>query len=330
MSAPKRHSALAVCGFGLHRGTPYTRLPVGYLKWMVRERHSEAAFAAAELDRRSTVTPDLDVSGHAIDRASLHKAVRATWIEDERDREPRRGIHGWLCTIARSALEHGTRDAQGRCHYRGLVFVFEEEGVWPLLKTVMPGSTSSEQMRQASTAGGKRGTMEKTTSNTPAVALAGRALASAHEEQTSEVRCYIDDAGQSGQMVAVTRQSPGGVVLWSGTDVEILAAADSLWEAACGEPLPRTGAKQLLVAVHALEPIRRTDGNTTLTVRGAEHGAVRSLQITAHRGHQRRAQAGATLSAVLLKTKPSIEIVKIEDPPQYVIKDEGECMTKIQ
>jgi hypothetical protein len=60
-------------GFGKHHDKPYTRVPVGYLKWMVNTpemSEERRKLAEAELKRRGTHTPELDISGHAIDRAS--------------------------------------------------------------------------------------------------------------------------------------------------------------------------------------------------------------------------------------------------------------------
>lgn len=121
-----------VCDFGRHRGMLYTRLPASYLKWMVNSGHARAAVAAAELARRGTVTPDLDVSGHALDRASL--SCLDCWEATRHDGE---GLHAWLCRVAAEALAEGDPDPQGRLRHRGLKFVFDREGAWPVLKTVM-------------------------------------------------------------------------------------------------------------------------------------------------------------------------------------------------
>lgn len=122
---------------GRHVGIPITRVPVSYLKWMVCSRHSCAAYAEAELKRRGTVTPDLDISGHAIDRASL--LCRRTWNETRREDE---GLHAWLVRMAGGALDQGIRhhEQPGRIHYAGLSWRFELDGVWPVLKTVLPAA----------------------------------------------------------------------------------------------------------------------------------------------------------------------------------------------
>ena len=121
-----------ICDFGKHKGVFYTRMPVAYLKWMVNSDHSRKEIAEAELKRRGTVTPDLDVSGHAIDSASLR--CRKIWHETKNKDE---GLHAWLVRMAGEAIAENNTDDQGRYLYQGIKFAFEMDGVWPVLKTVM-------------------------------------------------------------------------------------------------------------------------------------------------------------------------------------------------
>lgn len=120
-----------ICDFGRHKGVPYTRLPVSYLKWMVNCKHSKNHIAEAELQRRGTVTPELEISGHAIDRASLHclEIWRNTRLKEE-------GLHAWLIRVSQEALKSGSKK-KDKYHYLAMKFVFEEDGIWPVLKTVM-------------------------------------------------------------------------------------------------------------------------------------------------------------------------------------------------
>lgn len=123
-----------ICDFGKHKGTPYTRLPVSYLTWMVGARHSRADIAQAELELRGTTTlPEMDISGHAIDRASL--SCRKIWHDTKRDENE--GIHAWLHRVAAEAMAAGKVNHKGRYEHIGMQFAFEEDGVWPVLKTVM-------------------------------------------------------------------------------------------------------------------------------------------------------------------------------------------------
>jgi len=120
-----------ICDFGKHRGQPYTRLPVGYLQWMVNGAHQKADIAAAELKRRGTVFPDMDISGHAIDRASQQLIGR--WTET---RKPDEGLHAWLIRMATDARARGRCKGEKYVH-ADIKFVFEEGSHWPVLKTVM-------------------------------------------------------------------------------------------------------------------------------------------------------------------------------------------------
>lgn len=118
--------------FGRHKGTPYTKVPVSYLLWMVNCDHSRKEYAEAELERRGTVLPDLEVSGHAIDRASLH--CRKIWYRTQKENE---GLHAWLVRMTREAIDKNNVDDKGRYHHNGMRFVIENGEIWPFLKTVM-------------------------------------------------------------------------------------------------------------------------------------------------------------------------------------------------
>lgn len=119
--------------FGRHIGELWTRVPVSYLLWLVSVKHPRADVAQAELERRGSLRPNLDVTGHAIDRASL--TLRALWLAEARRGE---GIHAWLTRRAEEALE--LKGVNGRLVivHRGIRFVFGRDGSWPVLKTVMP------------------------------------------------------------------------------------------------------------------------------------------------------------------------------------------------
>ncbi len=127
-----------VVGFGRHKDVLWSRVPVSYLKWMVNAGARDAEKAQAELNRRGTVTPSVDISGHAIDRAS-QRCLRI-WA---RTRKPNEGLHAWLVRMSEAALSTGERDSQGRLHLPGLVFVFDETGAWPSLKTIMPSKNGA-------------------------------------------------------------------------------------------------------------------------------------------------------------------------------------------
>lgn len=115
---------------GKHSGELITRVPVGYLRWMVNINHSEAEYARAELARRGTVVPEIEISGHAIDRASLN--CIDLWGERSNQDE---GLHAWLVRVAQDALKKKPFKPD-RFWRDGIVFVFDMGMCCPTLKTV--------------------------------------------------------------------------------------------------------------------------------------------------------------------------------------------------
>lgn len=118
--------------FGKFAGTPWPRIPVAYLRWMINSAHPQAATAKAEIKRRGTVLPTMEITGHAIDRAST------MFINKWRiSRYPDEGLHSWLHRIAETALKANQRDSEGRVIFEDMLFAFADENQWPVLKTVM-------------------------------------------------------------------------------------------------------------------------------------------------------------------------------------------------
>lgn len=120
---------------GQHKGKRITRVPVSYLRWMVGANHTDAAEALKELQRRGTVFPKVEVTHHAIDRASLR--CRDLWLATRRRNE---GISAWLHRAAIGALKnYPLTEPQARVYYAGMKFQFkaaEVETAWPVLLTV--------------------------------------------------------------------------------------------------------------------------------------------------------------------------------------------------
>jgi hypothetical protein len=125
-----------VLDFGRHNGERLVHVPVNYLRWAANQDFPFAHIAEAELKRRGTHVPVIDLSGHAIDRASLQ--CRRMWHE-ERDRDE--GIHRWLCRRALDAIRHGKQmdatDSMEKYEHKGIRFVFEVGRIGRTLKTVM-------------------------------------------------------------------------------------------------------------------------------------------------------------------------------------------------
>lgn len=150
--------------FGKHKGELWTRVPVSYLKWLVNTpstfplspRMQNAAapavdIAKAELERRGTFTPTVEVSGHAIDRASL--SCRKTWHQTAKDDQE--GLHAWLCRVAAESLatvpvpELTAMGADVSVEHLGMRFVFIFGECWPVLKTVMRAKRGADGESEA-------------------------------------------------------------------------------------------------------------------------------------------------------------------------------------
>lgn len=122
--------------FGKHKGELYTRVPVSYLRWMLNQETINPewkALAKAEFERRGDTMPTVELTGHAIDNASLR--VRNIWHETKRDKEE--GLYTWLMRITLEALEKGERLETGKIKYLGMKLVVEQGTEFPILKTIM-------------------------------------------------------------------------------------------------------------------------------------------------------------------------------------------------
>jgi len=118
--------------FGKHKGDLFTRLPVSYLKWMVNSKAPMADIAKAEFERRGDTMPLVELSGHAIDNASLR--VRKIWHEDRGDEE---GLYSWLQRVTLEAIKHGKKLESGKIKHKGMKLVIEQGEEFPVLKTIM-------------------------------------------------------------------------------------------------------------------------------------------------------------------------------------------------
>lgn len=120
-----------------YRGELYTRVPLRFLYWMISVDHKNKDIAKAELDRRGSVTPELLVSHHAVDRASLR--LLGLWVSSRLEKE---GISSWLHRIAAEALKKGL-DEEGKVCSNGIKFAFKP-GELPTLRTVMTTNATDD------------------------------------------------------------------------------------------------------------------------------------------------------------------------------------------
>lgn len=115
--------------FGKHKGERWTRLPVSYLKWQWLSNETEGEpreYAEAELERRGTTDyGEVELSGHAIDRASQ---ITNDWKDE--------GVHSWLLKITNEALEK-IEDEDTEVVHNGYKFAFVHGRHYSTLKTIM-------------------------------------------------------------------------------------------------------------------------------------------------------------------------------------------------
>lgn len=122
-----------IVSFGKHRGELLTRVPASYLKFMVNQNTAQADVAKAEIERRGHSLPEVELSGHAIDNASLR--VRKIWHETKVNEDE--GMYTWLQRITLEAIEKGERLESGKIKYLGMKLVVEVGEEFPVLKTIM-------------------------------------------------------------------------------------------------------------------------------------------------------------------------------------------------
>lgn len=130
--------------FGKYRGERWTRVPLSYLKHMSNNGYGETKrLSDLELQRRGYLwTPDIELTGHAIDRASLK--LRMQWMASRTSDEE--GLHTWLARIAGQAYASIGAPELGPVEkpydvlalYDGMKLVFTVGHMAPVLKTIMP------------------------------------------------------------------------------------------------------------------------------------------------------------------------------------------------
>lgn len=123
--------------FGQHIGERWTRVPINYLRWMWNNNHTHLEYAAKEMERRGMAFTkvEMELSGHAIDRASTHDEIRRSWEREGLVHGV--GLSRWLTRLAAEA--HKTPPTRsGQRVFSGFVFEFFEGEAWPVLKTIYP------------------------------------------------------------------------------------------------------------------------------------------------------------------------------------------------
>ncbi len=120
--------------YGKHVGERFTRLPISYLRWMVKEKARQHELAEAELNRRNIPLVDsgINISGHAIDTASLR-----LWAEYRHNHKPNEGLHAWLLRITGEAIARRGGPAEYVEWKRGVTLVLDIHPLEIVVKTCM-------------------------------------------------------------------------------------------------------------------------------------------------------------------------------------------------
>lgn len=118
---------------GKFKGVLISRTPPRYLEWAVKNMPDFSDVARAELYRRGFDVNIVEVSSHAVDRAS--QRVLAVWQSETNGGI---GIHSWLVKKANEALKAGPEKSgeQLRVDLGGIVYLFDMKMVIPVLISV--------------------------------------------------------------------------------------------------------------------------------------------------------------------------------------------------
>ncbi len=119
-------------------------MPVGYLRHLANNAYGDSQkLATIELKRRGHgFRPDIEITAHAIDRASMK--LHMNWQLTKKDADE--GIHSWLARIAGEAYaEHGPETLQRETEapydltidWQHTRMVFSIGHHYPTLKTIM-------------------------------------------------------------------------------------------------------------------------------------------------------------------------------------------------
>jgi hypothetical protein len=127
---------------GKYKGTSIEEVPPGYLRRLANGRGNLAAMAKKELARRKMELYSIEITAHAVDRASTRFGLQ--WAQTSNAGE---GIHAWLGRVAEEALEKIdlTKERGSLCvTHRSMVFAFDLRFVTPVLTSVWLSNEKEE------------------------------------------------------------------------------------------------------------------------------------------------------------------------------------------
>lgn len=128
-----------IVDFGRYRGERWTRLPLEYLRWLGNQESHNSEIARAEMERRgSVVDMEVEISSHAIDRASEKHLDK--WLKEK---HMLGGIHHWLhfrACLARDKSKTRQYKNVGQKYKvtdNGMKFLFEKGKLYDKLVSIM-------------------------------------------------------------------------------------------------------------------------------------------------------------------------------------------------
>jgi len=126
-----------------HSGKRMAEVPADYLRWVmntVSDKPQIVHLATRQLEQRGSLEiPQVDLSPHAVDRAS--QRMLAAWLEDTNEsREP--GLYRWLAEKTGKAIAEGTSPPNEPAVFihDGFVYFIAPGNLYPTLKSVRRAS----------------------------------------------------------------------------------------------------------------------------------------------------------------------------------------------
>jgi len=151
------NTEIVILSFGKYRGERLQRVPVGYLRFLINcpvggvmdanvgYDGTYRQLAAAELERRGSILPAIEISPHAIDRAS-QRLLDLYWAMRLETGDGVEGLYSWLHRLALAAWQARTNDFTAE--NGGVKFVYDPNGSeYPTVKTVMLAKRDPDSRR---------------------------------------------------------------------------------------------------------------------------------------------------------------------------------------
>ena len=139
-------TGLHLTGNGKYKGCSVTRVPTTYLRFVSDLNRKDKYIARAELKRRNIIKPDMELSGKALDAASLY--CRDIWKKDAGKKE---GLYSWCLRMAKAAYIENNQIFTGLYLYKGMKFGIITptcEESWPVITTIIRADMKKSKIQR--------------------------------------------------------------------------------------------------------------------------------------------------------------------------------------